>query len=440
MTIPELYKLFLKYPNITTDSREITENSIFWALRGENFNGNKFAESALNSGAIYAIIDDRDYRKSDRTILVNNSLETLQQLANYHRKKLNIPILALTGTNGKTTTKELINSVLSTQYKVKATQGNFNNHIGVPLTILSLNKTTEIGIIEMGANHPGEINILCEIAEPDFGLITNIGKAHLEGFGSFEGVTETKAELYKHILKNKGTIFFNSDNPLLNDLDKGNKTVSYGRNPDTYLKGKIISSNPFLSVEIETYEGIKTEINSKLIGTYNFENILAAACTGDFFNISVQNIKKAIEKYTPSNNRSQIIKTKNNTIILDAYNANPSSMQLSAENFVNLNYQNKILILGDMYELGKYSEEEHKKVIISASEYLKKHSDIKAIFFVGKYFKNASDNIKTNSEIKYFKSTEEIETYIQNKTYNNYTFFIKGSRAVKLETLINYIS
>ncbi len=439
MKIPAIYKIFLKYSVITTDSRNIPKDSIFFALKGANFDGNNFAETALKSGALYAVIDNPNAYISDKTILVDDTLKTLQSLAAYHRKQLNLPIVALTGTNGKTTTKELINAVLSTQYKTQATQGNLNNHIGVPLTILSFDKSTEIGIIEMGANHPGEIEELCNIAQPNFGLITNIGKAHLEGFGSFEGVIKTKNELYQSIIQNNGTIFYNSDNTILKKLNKGNKTISYGKNSDSYLKGKIISAAPFLKIEIETFEGLKTEINSNLIGSYNFENISAAACVGSFFNISIQNIKKAVEQYKPENNRSQIINTAHNTIILDAYNANPVSMKLSVENFLNLNYKNKIPVLGDMYELGKYSKEEHENILqILKSKAITDNSVIQTII-VGKYFKEAyTDNYK-KSNIIHFNNTSEVETFLKNNTYKNCTFFIKGSRAVHLESLVKFI-
>ncbi len=439
MTIPDLYKIFLKHPTIITDSRKIRKNCIFWALKGENFDGNQFVKEALNSGASYAVIDNPEFSVPDKTILVKNALETLQLLANFHRKELNLPIFALTGTNGKTTTKELIYSVLSTQYKVKATQGNYNNHIGVPLTILSFNKSTEIGIVEMGANHPGEIKELCAIAEPNFGLITNIGKAHLEGFGSFEGIVKTKSELYQSIINNKGTIFYNSDNSVLNALEKGDKTLSYGTNEESYLKARFLSANPFVNIEIETFEGLKTEINSKLIGAYNFENMAAASCVGDFFKISIQNIKKAVENYIPTNNRSQIIEKEKNTVILDAYNANPASMKASLDNFLNLNYPNKIIILVDMYELGKYSKKEHENILELIKISVLKSNNLKEIIIIGKYFNEAVSEKYLIPQIKYFNTTEEAETFLKNKTYNNYTFFIKGSRAVKLENLINFI-
>ncbi len=439
MNIPELYELFLKYPKITTDSRNIPEKSIFWALKGEKFNGNKFADAALKSGASYAIIDDEKFKTSDKTILIQDGLKTLQLLANYHRKQLKLPILALTGTNGKTTTKELINAVLSTQYNIKATKGNLNNHIGVPLTILTFNESTEIGITEMGANHPGEIKQLCEIAEPDFGLITNIGKAHLEGFGSFETIIKTKSELYQSIIRKGGTIFYNSDNSVLKKLKKGNKTISYGTNTENYLKGRLVSANPYLSVEIETFEGVKTEINTKLIGVYNFENILAAACIGDFFNISIQNIKKAVENYIPDNNRSQFIKTENNEIILDAYNANPTSMKASIENFLKLKSTDKVLILGDMYELGKYSKEEHLKILQILKKKSETNESIKQIIVIGKYFKEAYSDEFKNSKIIHLENTKKTETFLRNNSYNNNMFLIKGSRAMRLESLVKYI-
>lgn len=439
MEISELYNIFLKYPVISTDSRKVAPKSIFWALKGENFNGNKFVQAALESGASYAITDDKQYTVPGKTLLFNDTLKTLQLLANFHRKRLNLPVFALTGTNGKTTTKELITTVLSTQYNVKSTQGNLNNHIGVPLTILSFNQSTEIGIIEMGANHPGEINELCNIAEPNFGLITNIGKAHLEGFGSFEGIVNTKSELYRYIIKNKGTIFYNSDNSILNSIEKGNKTVSYGTNSDTYLKAEFLSANPFVNMEIETFEGVKTEINSKLIGAYNFENITAAACIGDFFKISIQNIRKAVENYRPDNNRSQLIKKENNTIILDAYNANPTSMKTALDNFLKLNTDNKIIILGDMYELGSYSKNEHLTILKMLKDTAENNTTLKEIIVIGKYFAEAFSDTFKKSGIINFKKLLDAETFLKNKSYKNYTFLIKGSRAMKLENLTKYI-
>ncbi len=439
MNTEEIYKIFLQYPQIITDSKKIKKNSIFWALKGKNFDGSNFIKNALNSGAEFAVTDNPEYKKSKKVITVNNSLKALQELALYHRRQIKVPILAITGTNGKTTTKELINSVLSSQYKISATKGNLNNHIGVPLTLLSINKSDDAGIIEMGANHPGEIEQLCKIAEPDFGLITNIGKAHLEGFGSFEGVIKAKSELYEYLTKNNGTIFFNKDNKILSSLNKGKKQIAYGTSNDVYLKGKIINANPFLKIEAETYEGLKIEINTKLTGDYNFENILAAACVGDFFNISIQNIKKAVENYIPVNNRSQIIKTEYNTIILDAYNANPASMTASINSFVKSHKGKKIIISGDMYELGKYSKEEHHKIIMLLKNILNGNNSVKKAIITGKYFKEAyTDNIK-QSEILHFNTTKELETFLQKESYKNYTFLIKGSRAVKLENIVNSI-
>jgi len=439
MKISELYNIFLKHPVITTDSRDVPDNSIFWALKGENFNGNNYVADALNSGASYAITDDKASFISEKTIFFDDTLKTLQLLANYHRKQLNLPIFALTGTNGKTTTKELIFKILSSQYNAVATKGNLNNHIGVPLTILRIKKETEIAIIEMGANHPSEIQQLCDIAKPNFGLITNIGKAHLEGFGSFEGIIKTKSELYQNIIKNNGTIFYNSDNSILNSLEKGLKTLSYGTNSDNYLNSSLLSVNPFVNLEIETFEGLKTEINSQLIGAYNFENITAAACVGDFFKISIQNIKKAIENYTPDNNRSQFIKKDTNEIISDAYNANPTSMKASLNNFFTLKKRNKIIILGDMYELGKYSKKEHTEILELLKIALRENDSVNEIIVTGKYFNEAFNNDFQDSGIIHFITTNELETFLKNKTYNNCTFLIKGSRALKLENLITFI-
>ena len=356
MKIIELYTLFKLYPKIITDSRCVENNSIFFALKGENFDGNKFAIKALESGAKYAVIDNAKFKLNDNFILVDNVLKCLQQLASFHREQFVIPLIGITGTNGKTTTKELIHTVLKRKFKTHATKGNFNNHIGVPLTLLEMPLNTEIAIIEMGANHQGEIKELCEIAKPNYGLITNIGKAHLEGFGGFEGVVKAKNELYNFI-RNYGRAFLNSDNKLLSELAENLNSIKYGTKQDSDCFAEILEINPYVKLRWNNID-----IQSNLIGKYNFENILAAICIGNFFNVAHSNIKSAVENYIPQNNRSQIVQTKTNKILLDAYNANPTSMSLAIESFELLKSKTKVVILGDMLELGDESIFEHKEI------------------------------------------------------------------------------
>jgi UDP-N-acetylmuramoyl-tripeptide--D-alanyl-D-alanine ligase len=352
MNIEQLYKLYNQTYLVDTDTRKIRKGSIFFALKGENFNGNKFAIEAINKGSTYAVIDDEKYNESPKIIKVKNVLKTLQQLANFHRRQLKIAIISLTGSNGKTTTKELINVVLSKKMKTIATIGNLNNHIGVPLTLLSMIPEAEIGIVEMGANHLNEIDFLCKIAEPNYGYITNYGKAHLEGFGSFEGVVKGKSELYNFLRITNGTAFINSNDKIQVKQSTGINSISFNNNSIQFIE-----ANPFVKVHYK-----KTLIESKLIGKYNYNNIAAAIAIGNYFKVSEEDIKSAIESYTPINNRSQIIEKESSKIILDAYNANPSSMQAALENFSQLKAKNKIVFLGDMFELGDDSEVEHQKI------------------------------------------------------------------------------
>lgn len=422
----ELYSHFLKFPIAVTDTRAILPDSIFFALKGPNFNANEFAEKALASGSRFAVIDEAKYKKDDRYILVEDVLSTLQKLANHHRKQFNIPVLGLTGTNGKTTTKELIHAVLSQKFNVLSTKGNLNNHIGVPLTLLNLNKDHEFAVIEMGANKPGDIKELCDIADPDFGMITNVGKAHLEGFGDVQTVIKTKTELYNHIRNKKGKIFLNTDNVILAEKGKDISHESYGLNSGN-VKGKNIKVNPFLSLEVENSEG-KIQIQTHLVGTYNAENIIAACCIGNFFGVENSKIKSGLENYVPSNNRSQIIQKENCTILMDAYNANPSSMKAAIENFAAIDHPDKFFVLGDMFELGKTSESEHRAVIQLAEE--KKLNGI----FVGKAF----FNLKNDKNI-FLPTTEEAKNHIQSELKNNRLYLIKGSRGMKLETILEVL-
>ena len=428
-SIENLYKLFCQHPVICTDSRNIKPDSIFFALKGENFNGNEFAESALKEGAEYAVIDEENYKISNRFILVENVLETLQHLAVYHRGKINLPVVGITGTNGKTTTKELIAAVLKKKFKVVATSGNFNNHIGVPLTVLGISNDTEIAIIEMGANHIGEISALCNISKPGFGIITNIGKAHLVGFGSIEAIIKAKAELYKFISNNEGLVFVNSDNNTLKQLAKYLQKVTYGTSENSDCWAKIISSDPFVEILWNSGFG-DVSIKSNLVGKYNFENILAAICVGDYFNVKIENIAQAIEEYIPQNNRSQFINTKKNKIFLDAYNANPSSMEAAIRNFAELDFKNKILIIGDMLELGDESLSEHRNILELIREL-----GFDNVFLIGAEFYEANKN----SGHKIFPKTEDAMQWFEANRLENATIFIKGSRGIKLEPLIKVL-
>ncbi|MBQ4821547.1 UDP-N-acetylmuramoyl-tripeptide--D-alanyl-D-alanine ligase [Aquimarina sp. MMG016] len=425
MNIDRIHKLFLKSDGVSTDTRNIQKNTIFFALKGENFNGNAFASQAIQSGASYAIIDEEEFNTSDKHILVDNVLKTLQELATYHRLYLKTPIIALTGSNGKTTTKELINCVLSTSYKTKATAGNLNNHIGVPLTLLSMTKETEIGIVEMGANHLEEINFLCSIAQPDYGYITNIGKAHLEGFGGIEGVLQGKTEMYRHLKKHQKIVFLNTEDDKLSKAASGIKTFTFSKGSESDITVKLLEANPMVSVSLDSIN-----IHSNLIGTYNFTNIAAAIAIGKYFKIDSLQIKKAIESYTPSNNRSQIIEKGNQTIILDAYNANPSSMRAAIENFKQLNYKAKTVFLGDMFELGEEAEAEHQKIADLIC-----NTRVDNIYLLGNnFFRTTSDDTR----VKKYKSFEELKNeWNTNKT--NKAILIKGSRGMKLERILDLI-
>ncbi len=425
-----LYKLFLKYPVICTDTRNIKENCIFFSLKGNNFNGNSFARQALDLGAAYAIIDEKKYNTDKRCILVRNSLTALQNLAKYHRQQMKTRIIGITGTNGKTTTKELIKNILSRKYNVTATSGNLNNHIGVPLTILSVDKNTEFAIVEMGASHAGEIKKLCSIAMPHFGIITNIGNAHIEGFKSFEGVIKAKNELYRFIYKNKGIVFVNNDNPILTKLSKNLNKITYGCSADAGLYGEMMEANPFVKLRVCRNKKESVIIKSNLIGSYNLENILAAACVGKYFRVNIKDIKSSVEKYIPQNNRSQFLKTSANRIIMDAYNANPTSMNAAIINFHQLDFPGKILIAGDMLELGKESINEHKKILS-----LIKKCNFEEVFLVGEWF----SKIRQQSNYKTFHTSEEIMKWINKNPVTGKTILIKGSRGIMLEKILKVL-
>ena len=362
MSIIDLYDLFIHNPQITTDSRNCPKGSIFFALKGDKFDGNQYAGKALASGCVYAVIDNPDYYIGERTILVDNVLKTLQQLAHHHRKVLGLPIIGITGTNGKTTTKELLAAVLSTKFNLLYTEGNFNNHIGVPLTLLRLTHDHEMAVIEMGASHPGDIKELVDIVHPNYGIITNVGRAHLEGFGSFEGVIRTKGELYDYIRRSKGKIFIKKENEYLQSIAKGIEQITYGNGDDAFASGQVVSCDPFLVFNWKQQGKLHT-VETHMIGSYNLDNVLAAVAVGRFFKIPAERISRAIAAYEPTNNRSQFKKTDNNELIIDAYNANPSSMKVALDNFITMPVQPKAIILGDMRELGPTSDELHAEVV-----------------------------------------------------------------------------
>lgn len=428
MEISQLYNLYKEHPTITTDTRNCPKDSIFFGLRGDNFNGSQYAMKALELGSCYAIVDQAEYATHPNIILVEDSLKTLQELAAFHRKKLKIPIIGITGTNGKTTTKELVLSVLSTEYNVIATNGNFNNHIGVPLTLLRINKEHEIAIIEMGANHVGEIKALAEIADPNYGMITNIGHAHIEGFGSYENIIKTKGEMYDHIRDSKdGKLFVDYDNPLLRKMADGITSIFYGLQEDLFISGKIESINPYLEFEWK-FVNSRYKVKTKLIGGYNLSNALAAITIGKYFGVKTELICKAIEEYEPTNNRSQLKETDRNMLIIDAYNANPTSMKAALENFDQMEVNHKVLILGDMKELGPDTDMEHQKVV----DYVMKH-EFDHVFFVGENFN------KVKTPYPRYKDLDELKEYLVKHPITDSYILIKGSRGGQLERCLDVL-
>lgn len=427
MTIQNIHNLFLKCSTVSIDTRKIEPNSFFVAIKGERYDANTFAKEALQKGASYVIIDNENYSIDDRTILVEDSLKTLQALAKFHRNFLNIPIIALTGSNGKTTTKELINVVLSKKFNTRATIGNLNNHIGVPLTLLSFNQETQIGIVEMGANHQKEIEFLCEIAQPDYGYITNFGKAHLEGFGGVEGVIKGKSEMYTYLKAFRKQVFVNIDDEIQKSKTTDFNRITFSekdKNANVFIES--ITANPF--VKIKT---LGIEINSHLIGLYNANNINAAITIGHHFEVLTSDIKDAIESYIPENNRSQLLTKATNEIVLDAYNANPSSMLVALENFIQLDKNNKCVIIGDMYELGEESLNEHRGIV----NYLNKNSDFEC-HFVGKdFFANSIQK----EDFHFYNTFEDFSKYLSSVKLEHKTILIKGSRGMALERILEYL-
>jgi UDP-N-acetylmuramoyl-tripeptide--D-alanyl-D-alanine ligase len=430
MNIEQLYQYFITCTSVTTDSRNCPEGSLFFALKGESFDGNKFALSSLEKGCRYAVVDDEKYAIDGRFLLVDNCLEALQQLAKMHRCRLKTPVIGITGTNGKTTTKELIATVLSQKFNTLFTQGNFNNHIGVPLTLLQLKPEHEMAVIEMGANHPGEIKTLANIACPDFGIITNVGKAHLEGFGSFEGVIRTKGELYDYIRANGGSLFVNLDNPVLSDLSANIARVGYAlASEEAVVKGFIISDGPFLKlIWKKSDEVAEYAVSTNLIGEYNAENVLAAICIGSHFGVVPGQINLALETYQPTNNRSQFKETEKNHLIIDAYNANPTSMNASILNFRHIHAAKKAVILGDMFELGDQSQQEHQKIVDLLGE-----SAFDKVILVGERFGAIpSDFIK-------IADTASLIAYLEKEQLSGYTVLVKGSHGMRLDKSVDQL-
>ncbi|MGK0413898.1 MAG: UDP-N-acetylmuramoyl-tripeptide--D-alanyl-D-alanine ligase [Polaribacter sp.] len=425
MNIAELHQLFLQHPNVSTDTRKISKNDIFFALKGDNFNGNEYALKAIEKGAAYVIVDEKEFVISKRTILVDDVLTTLQNLANFHRQQCDAKVISLTGSNGKTTTKELISAVLSKKYKTIATKGNLNNHIGVSLSLLDICSDTEIAIIEMGANHQKEIAFLSSITAPDFGYITNFGKAHLEGFGGVEGVIKGKSELYDYLKANSKVVFMNADDPIQKKkLGHYVHTYGYSTTDPKFYNITMTTAHPFVEITVEG-----TKIKTQLIGSYNFTNCCAAIIMGTYFNVPIAQIKKGLENYLPDNNRSQVLEKNGFTVILDAYNANPSSMTAALENFANLKAKTKILFLGDMFELGNTAHAEHQAIAE-----LTKQLGFENAYLIGENF------FKVQSDYKKLKTYDEAANFLTaNSIQTGATLFIKGSRGMALERILDCI-
>lgn len=435
MELSELYKLYQQHPLITTDSRDCPEGSIFFALKGESFDGNRFAKAALEKGCAYAVIDEREFAEegNGRLILVDNVLTTFKELAREHRRRFDIPVIGITGTNGKTTTKELIAAVLGEKYNVMYTRGNFNNDVGVPKTLFSLRPEHEIAVVEMGASHPGDIKVLVDYVEPTCGLITNVGRAHLQGFGSFEGVKRTKGELYDFLESHNGLLFLNESNPDLMEMaaqrDFG-RIISYGRDEGGNVEGEVIDCSPFLNFRWRQHlhagqmPANAYEVETHLIGAYNLDNMLAAIAVGLHFGVSPVQINHALGHYIPSNNRSQLETTEHNRLIVDAYNANPSSMAAAIDNFKLMKAERKMAILGDMLELGAVSDEEHQKTVDALAA-----AGIKEVWLVGEEFG------KTHTAFRKFKNVDEVKAVIAAHRPENYYILIKGSNGIHLSQL-----
>lgn len=434
MLIDQLYQIYKEFPKVCTDTRQISKDCLFFALKGDNFNGNSFADQALEAGAKYVVIDDPEFYKEDPAyILVEDVLSSLQDLARFHRKHLKMPFIGITGTNGKTTSKELLNSVLSQKYHTYATKGNLNNHIGVPLTILSLTEDIEIAIVEMGANHVHEIEFLCGISNPTHGFITNVGKAHLEGFGSFEGVMQAKGELYDYLNDNQGQIYIQGDNEYLLQMaaDRNLKDVIYyGFTEKNQIQGGLVVADPFLTIFWKNKDDAeRQEVKTNLTGAYNIENMLAAVALGKTFGLGIEEINAGLGNYVPQNNRSQISKTERNTIIADYYNANASSMAAALGNLDVIQADRKVAILGDMFEMGDQSEVEHRKVIEKA-----KSLKLDRLIFVGKAFYAQRDD-----QASYFESTDALKEDLLENPLDDFLILLKASRGMAFEKLMEVL-
>lgn len=427
MDIRNLYTRYQESGLVSTDTRKIVPNSMFFALKGDRFNANEFAQQALDNGASYVVIDEEKFKTDDRCLVVNNVLESLQDLARYHRLQLQIPFIGLTGSNGKTTSKELVATVLSRKFKTLATVGNLNNHIGVPLTLLSIDPKIEIAVIEMGANHVGEIALLCSIANPTHGFITNIGKAHIGTFGGFDNIIRAKSELYQHLITNQGTVFINSGNEILSNMSKRFKEPVFYPGAADYYHCELIGADPFVKVRAENGQVISTS----LVGAYNFENIAVALCIGKYFGVEASMGNDAIHSYVPGNMRSQLVKKNGNTVILDAYNANPSSMKAAIENMASMQAQNKVVILGDMYELEEEAEAEHRNI-----GKLLKTSHFKKVILCGKLMKAAKDEY---AEALFFESKDALIEELKRNSLKDSTVLVKASRGMGLETVVEFI-
>jgi UDP-N-acetylmuramoyl-tripeptide--D-alanyl-D-alanine ligase len=440
-TIDQLYNIYLQHPVISTDTRNIAAGSMFFALKGDKFDANTFAQQSIEAGAAYAVIDNPIYAEGDRFLLVDDVLTALQNLAAHHRRQLQIPVIGLTGTNGKTTTKELINSVLSQRFKTLATQGNLNNHIGVPLTILKINSTHQMAVIEMGANHQKEIALLCSIAQPTHGLITNVGKAHLEGFGGVEGVKKGKGELYDYMLSSDGVAFINSDDAVLTQMQQARglkNIVYYGKAPNTEntVSGRLLESSPLLTLKWNDRKSVSYNVKSQLTGAYNLDNILAAICIGTYFELTADEINDGIESYQPTNNRSQLMQTATNTLICDFYNANPSSMFVAIENLDKMPAARKVLILGDMFEMGDDAAVEHTAVIRKAMD-----AHVTERIFIGKEFSSQQTEVEGSdlSSATFYLTADDAITGLRTNTIKDATILIKGSRGMALERLVELL-
>jgi UDP-N-acetylmuramoyl-tripeptide--D-alanyl-D-alanine ligase len=420
--IAGIYKIFIQHPSIQTDTRKLKEGDIFWALKGPYFNGNEFAKTALENNAAYAVVDEEKFVEDERIILVEDGLKALQELALFHRRQFNIPFIAITGSNGKTTTKELVTCVLAQQFKTYATKGNFNNHIGVPLTILSVPLDAEIAVIEMGANHQKEIESYCKIALPTHGIITNVGKAHIEGFGSVEGIRKGKGELYDFLKVHKGVVFRNADLPYLHEMANGiSSQITYGLS-DANITGSPSENNLYLDVN---FPEKNITIHSQLVGNYNFPNIMTAVTVGLHFGVDILSIKKAIENYSPDNSRSQLLKINSNTVVLDAYNANPTSMRAAISNFNNLSLENKMLWIGAMKEIGNEEAIEHDSLVKFIAE-----NDWREVVLVGNEFKVCK------GKYQWFENSDEASAFVKKSCLENCSILIKGSRGSKMEKML----